>query len=131
MLPGALRGFHGARNVDTFRLSLQPRAASKFGEVTLTLDSLERGEAYVVEVLTERGEVERTLRITAADSSEVRVIRRLAPGTFQIRVTDDADRDGRYTPGDPRRRTQPERVRVYPLEQVRADWTVEQVILVD
>ncbi len=126
LLPGALRGFFGERNADTVAIDLRPRRATEFGQLTLTLDSLTAGAAYVLEVLGPRGDVERTLRIDSAAVTETRVLRRLPPETYTLRVTDDADRDGRYSPGDPRRRTQPERVRVYPIEQVRADWTVEQ-----
>lgn len=129
LLPGALRGFHDERNADTIAIDFRPKRGTDFGQLTLTLDSLTAGDAYVLEVLTARGDIERTLRIDSAAVTETRLLRRLPPETYSLRITLDADRDGRYSPGDPRRRTQPERVRVYAIEQVRADWTVEQRIV--
>ncbi len=128
LLPGAVRGYFEQSNRDTVAIDLRPKRATAFGQLTLSLDSLTVGDAYIVEVLDAQGTVERSLRIDSAAATETRVLRRLPPETYTLRVTFDADRDGRYSPGDPRRRTQPERVRVYPIEQVRADWTVEQRI---
>ena len=128
--PGALTGLHGERNVtpDTFRLS--PKRATDFGELTLTFafDSSSVGRDYVAEVLSEDGTPERTLVLTQADTAVTLVLNRLPPGTYTVRLTDDVDGNQRYSPGDPRRKTLPERVRTYAIEQVRADWTLEQRI---
>ena len=128
--PGALTGLHGERLVTPDTLRLSPKRASDFGQLTLTFtfDSAGVGRGYVAEVLKEDDTPERTLVLAKADTAETVVLRRLPPGTYRVRLTDDDDGDGAYSPGDPRRRTQPERVRVYAIEQVRADWTLEQVI---
>ena len=131
LLPGALTGVHGEglATADTLRLS--PKRNDQFGELTLTLAGLDAGGDYVAEVLASGGEAERILRLGAVDTTETVILRRLPPGEYTVRLTDDADGDGRTSPGDLRRRTPPERVRVYAIEQVRADWTVEQVIVVE
>jgi len=134
MLPGALRTIYDSLNRDTILVQVSPTLKAGSGEVTLTLTGLEN-KAYVLELLRADAEVERTIRLQSpsVDSPTLReasvVLKRVAPGNYRLRLIDDDNADGRYTPGSRRLRRQPEQVRTFGIQQVRADWTVEERIL--
>ena len=181
--PDALQGFAGQTLRDTFRLTVSPRRAREYGELTLALESLRRDVGYSFELVDGQGAVERRLRLQAASATDpdidtpvppagvdsagtseprpadtpprdslaqtpsppsdslsatqgrdyrsVRwVVARIPPGAYELAITVDTDGDGRYSVGDRRLGRQPERVVRIPLEQVRADWTLEQRVAV-
>ena len=151
LLPGAVTGFAGQTLEDSVVVTVRPRQAKDFGELTLVLDSLRRDLAYVVELTNEDGKVERRFTLPApgpaatapAPTSDTlvgtapsryytnrRVLARVPPATYTVVLVEDVDADGRYSAGERRLRRQPERLRRFPIEQVRADWTLEQRVVV-
>ena len=133
LLPGALTSVFDSINRDTFSLIARPNLKEGRGEVTVTLSGLE-AKAYVVELIDEGDRVERIIRLPAAQDAlasgreEAITLARVAPGSYSLRLIDDDNADGRYTPGSRRLARRPERVRRFPIQQVRADWTVEEQI---
>ena len=134
LLPGALTSVFDSVNRDTIAFAARPNSRAGRGEVSVTLEGLE-DKAYVVELVDDRDRVERTIRLpvraagAGGPREETIALPRVSPGVYTLRLTDDDDGDGRYSPGSRRLGRQPERVRRFPLEQVRPDWTVEERVL--
>ena len=123
-LPGALTDVFGGSNVDTLEAVVQPRRAVEFGEIDLTLRGLDTSLAYVLELLDAGGAVERTVRLPPKRDRVY--LARVAGGDYTVRVVEDLDADGRYSPGDRRLGRQPERLTAFPLQKVQPDWRVEE-----
>ena len=123
-LPGAVRTPFDSTNRDTLTAELDVRPDRDFGAVDLLVEGRDSGQAYVVELVDERGQVERTVRVPADAPDRVQ-LPRVPSGRYVVRFVDDRDGDGAYTPGSRRLLAPPERVRTFPFEQVRADWLVE------
>ena len=124
LLPGALTDVYGRTNADTLATGVQPRRATEFGEVDLALGGLDSTLNYVVELIAASGETERRLRL--APGQRTVKLARVAGGDYSVRVVEDLDADGRYSPGDRRLGRQPERLTSFTLQKVQPDWIVEE-----
>jgi len=130
-LPGALKTVFDSVNTDSLDIIVRPTKKKDFGEVDLTIAGLDTLTSYVVELLSDREIVERTIPLTVGPqgrvSNEVLLkLSRVKGGEYKIRITEDLNSDGRYTPGNRRLDLQPERITTLPLNTVRADWLVEE-----
>ena len=123
-LPGALADVFGGSNRDTLSAVVRPQRATDFGEVDLTLRGLDTSLAYVLELLDAGGAIERTVRLPPKRDRVS--LARVAGGDYTVRVVEDLNEDGRYTPGDRRLGRQPERLTAFPLQKVQPDWRVEE-----
>ena len=123
-LAGALTDAFGNRNADTLASTVRPRRAAEFGEVDLALAGLDTSSNYVLELLDAGGAVERAVRLPPG-RDRVRLAR-VAGGDYTVRLVEDRNADGRYSPGDRRLGRQPERVTAFPLQKVQPDWIVEE-----
>lgn len=135
-LPGALTTVFDSVNTDTLTIVARFRRKAEFGNVALTLVGLDSAVSYVVELVNEKGNVDRTILLpsyadtlkSTATRSELLALSKVEAGIFSVRIIEDTNNDGRYSPGDRRLGRQPEQVRVFPLQAVRADWQVEEQI---
>lgn len=130
-LPGALKTVFDSVNTDSLIITVRPAKKSDFGEVDLTLVGLDSLTSYVVELLEDKNAIERTIPLTVSSegrpSNEVTLkLTRVKAGEYTLRITEDLNNDGRYTPGNRRLDLQPERITTLPLNTVRADWLVEE-----
>ena len=125
-LPGALTTVFDSTNRDTLTADYNPRRASEFGEIALTIAGLDTGRAYALELLRDGTALERRVRL--APRQDRVTLARVAGGNYAVRIVEDLDGDGRYTPGSRRLRLQPERGGKFPLQEVRPDWIVEEEI---
>lgn len=123
-LPGALVDAFGNANADTLEADVSPRRATEFGQVDLALAGLDSSLNYVVELVDAQGATERQVRLTP-NRDRVQLAR-VAGGDYTVRVVEDLNADGRYTPGDRRLGRQPERVTAFPLQKVQPDWLTEE-----
>jgi hypothetical protein len=121
LLPKALRDIYGGTN-DTLRIALGavPASASGILRVTVTAEQEMRG-MLVLELLDARGAV---VRKQADMSLGERVSwERLEPGNHSLRLTEDANGNGRWDAGNWQEQRQPERLRLHgEAIQVRAGW---------
>ncbi len=123
-LPGALTTVFDSTHVDTLRSGATIEPDEGFGLLDLRFPGVDTSdERYVIELVSGSGATSRRTALGRGDTSLV--LRRVPPESYRLRVIEDADGNGRYSPGDRRLGRQPERVRYFPLEQLRADWTVE------
>ncbi|MFK8056057.1 MAG: Ig-like domain-containing domain [Saprospiraceae bacterium] len=129
--PGALTTVFDSLNTDTILVSMRPVQKSEFGEVELTLSGLDSLTSYILELLDTRGDVERERQLPVGPegrtSAETLIkLSRVEGGDYSVRIIEDLNKDGRYSPGNRRLNLQPERTITMPLNTVRADWLVEE-----
>ena len=122
-LPKALAGWQGLSN-DSLSLKCPIANQADLGSVHLQIDHLEAGQTYVVELMQQETALHR-FTLSSDQSSWETWILGLKPGSYQARLIEDRDGNGRWSPGNYDRKLQPERLLNWPLEPVRANWEVE------
>lgn len=122
LLPGALTDVYGQKN-DTIIEKVPIGNVERFGNIDLLIEGLQDEAFYLVE-LGSKGKVQQRFMIDSVTTVN-RTIRKLKPGTYELRVTEDRNRNGRWDPGDLLQKRQPEPTRQVELEQLRANWDVE------
>ncbi|MBK7409266.1 MAG: Ig-like domain-containing protein [Saprospirales bacterium] len=123
MLPNALEGWQGLTN-DSLVFNYRMGQRSDPGSLHLHIDSLEIGQTYLVELMQQESPIRRFTLNGDQPNWETWILG-MAPGTYQIRLTEDRNSDARWTPGNYGLKLQPERLLTWPLEPVRANWEVE------
>ena len=75
-------------------------------------------ESFILQLTTEKFEVEKEIR----NQTEV-VLNNIPPGKYKVRILIDANNDGKWSPGNMIKQTEPEPVYIYPeVIVIRADW---------
>ena len=125
LLPGALRDMFGLEN-DTIAINFNVDLPKSYGNLLLTVDSLSADSAYVIELM----DGEEAVKVYKIDNTtqfqdELKLMK---PATYGLRITEDWNRDGRWTSGDYSRYRQPEPLYNQQLEQLRANWDLEATV---
>lgn len=121
LLPKALRDVYAGAN-DTLRLGVGVSAASALGILRVTLDAEQlAGSMLLLELLDAQG---RTVRTEAGAMHGTTVTwEGLRPGNHTLRLTQDANSNGRWDTGEWHTGLQPERIWLHPEPvNVRAAW---------
>ena len=124
----SITGFFGDKIKKTQKTFRQDDVEN-YSELTLRIAVPDTGKSYVVELLTGLTEpkiVVRTNRITR--NSAIKYVT-LPAGKYQLRVTYDTNKNGRWDPGSISRKTQPENIWApQTVYTVRANWSDEQTM---
>lgn len=98
---------------DTLQSTFKVADSSKFGTVIIDLKADEQlGDAeYILELLTADGKVSQ--RIKHATAGRSYKLRYLTPTRYQLRVTEDRNKNGEWDTGSLVQRRQPERIRYW------------------
>ncbi|MEM1339635.1 MAG: Ig-like domain-containing protein [Bacteroidota bacterium] len=118
LLPGAIEDFFEQQN-DTLEVRLSTDSYADYGNLSLTIS----GEVIypiIVELLTEREEVKRTV---AASEPQTFEFNNLDPANYRLRVIFDENGNGKWDTGSYLKKIQPERISYYPdIIEMRANW---------
>ena len=125
LLPGAVEDIYGGKN-DTLRLSMGSVTTAQTGDLTVHL-ALDSGNTisgpFFLQLLNAQGGVVRTEAF--ADLPHKTAFAGTPAGVYALKITVDADGDGRWSTGSIAERRQPERVfRQKGEVNVRAGWEV-------
>ena len=98
---------------DTLQSTFKVADSSKFGTVIIDLKADEQlGDAeYILELLTADGQVSQ--RIKHATAGRSYKLRYLTPTRYQLRITEDRNKNGEWDTGSLVQRRQPERIRYW------------------
>lgn len=121
--PGLLDGWKGATNDSTW-INLRTTQRKDFGALTIKLDSLGTDTPLAVELMQQEKVIDRFV-IPAGSEYWEKQLPFMPPGSYQLRVIEDLNGNGRWDPGRYDKGLQPERLQTVPLEQLRANWEVE------
>jgi len=84
---------------------------------------------YVFELLL-KDEVIETVKSSEQETYQHNFIA-LPPGTYALRIIEDTDGNGKWSPGDYDLKTQSERIFEKKIDEVRANWDVDAVIAIE
>ena len=129
LLPGAVTDWYGGTNRDSIISALNVDAVENYGKLTLTLQNLNGAANYLLRLLNEEGSViEGSQRSIRERFEYTAVYPSLAPGTYRMELIYDSNNNGRFDLGDLHFYQQPELVRRFEIEPLRANWEVEKIV---
>jgi uncharacterized protein (DUF2141 family) len=121
ILPGTLTDIFGLKN-DSVKVEFKTREEKFYGSLKLDL-KVYTSEQFIVQLMSENGTVVRTDNIS---ESQVLNYDHLYPQKYKLRVIDDWNTDGEWTPGSFRNKKQSEPV-IYNSEtiMIRSNWDAD------
>lgn len=125
--PGSLADIYGLGLVDTLRRALVAGAPDEYGTLTLRVKKLQPETAYVIRLLEKNENEYRSFMVAGIPQFEEKLTL-MPPGVYSVELIEDLDQNGRWTTGDYDLKRQPERIRRYTLEELRANWEVDSEI---
>ncbi|NJC25417.1 Ig-like domain-containing protein [Neolewinella antarctica] len=131
LLPGALTDWNGNTNQDTIRQRFIADNPENYGTLTLTIQNLIPSENYILRLLKKDEIMVATFRYIEARFEYQAIYSGLTPGEYTAELLYDSNKNRRYDSGDFLFGLQPEEVRRFDIEPLRANWEVEKTIVVD
>lgn len=114
--------FRGATN-DTTRVSFSLQEESTFGNIFLTVEVPDGVPQVIVELLTDSN---KTVDTQIIKGTEDLAFEYLDPGKYQLKAILDMDGNGVWSPGNFKKKLQPEKVVFYNgTLEVRANWDID------
>lgn len=126
ILPGALQDVWGRTN-DTIRQSIVVHGADQYGDLTIQVSGLDSTRNYIL-LLKSGEQVEARFEIFQQSTATLKK-GGLTPGKFGIELIEDLNANGIWDTGDYSARRQPERKMLFTIDNVRAAWEVETIIV--
>lgn len=128
ILPGALTDQTGGQSQDTIQRTLTIDSPDRYGTLKIHLINLDSSQAYILQLLEKEEIVDGSRRLITNRSEFTTEYPGFPPGTYRAEIITDANRNGRYDAGDFFLRRQPETVRRFELDELRANWEVDEEI---
>lgn len=119
--PGTLTDIYGLKN-DSIVVNIKTKEEKFYGSLKLNLE-VYPSENFIVQLLSESGAVVRQDQI---GKSQVLEYKYLYPQKYKLKIIDDYNTDGEWSPGNYFKRKQPEKV-IYNTEtiMIRSNWDAE------
>lgn len=122
ILPGAFTDMFGSTN-DTIKYKFGVLEPSYFGSLKLSVVLSMQGN-FILELLNDKNAVCKYYRISG---SQTIFFDALQPGTYRVRLINDANNNGVWDAGDFLKSVQPEKVYYYPQSiAIRSNWDLVQ-----
>ena len=129
LLPGAVTDWYGRTNPDSIVRVLNAASVESLGNLTIYLENLNGAVSYILRLVDEQGEViTGTQRFISNDFEYVASYLGLRPATYRMELIYDSNNNGRFDSGNLRFGYQPEVVRRFEIEPLRANWEVEKIV---
>lgn len=125
LLPGAITTLTGNTN-DSLRIDLKVVNPATLGYIDFMIDSLNLEYRY--EILLVTGETVYGQWISEGSGSFKARIDNLPANTYEVRIREDRNRNGKIDRGSFDRKEEPEKEYARKLEQLRENWGVETLI---
>lgn len=123
VLPGAVTDIFGLSLSDTLQQRLVGASSKDFATLNLSVTGINADSSYVIDLLSGRTLVE---RLTVSGQTEYsKVLQNLSPGQYQVEITIDLNKNGRWDTGNYDLKRQPEPFFIKEVERLRANWEVE------
>src|SRR5690606_18077904 len=115
LLPGALSDWYGQSNDSIAQpILVAPRKA--FGSIHLTVKNLSADTAYILEILTQGGELAERFYLKQNEDFKIQ-LKALTVGAYTLRLVQDLNGNGEWDPADYDKKIQPEKVFLQQIEQ--------------
>ena len=122
LLPGSVIDFFSITH-DTIVKRIPIANTERFGTIILTIDSLETTQNYILELML-KNKTERNLYISNTNKYQQQ-IKKLRPGTYQVRITEDRNKNKQWDPIQYFEHQPAERIANFSLEELRSNWDVD------
>lgn len=124
---GAVEDIFGL-SVDSSTVNLSVKERKDYGGILSQLDNMDSTITYIVELYSPSDEL--VDRYTVAGvSSHKKDYLRLLPGSYELRIIEDANNNGRWDSGSYEAKRQPEKVIIEAVQPLRPNWEVEANII--
>jgi len=130
ILPGALTARNGVANRDTISKKFSLANPESLGTLRLSLTELNPTFDYILRLVQKEKVINGTRRFISRRFDYEVEYRSLKAGEYQVELIYDSNRNQRYDSGDYSFQRQPEVVRRFTIEALRANWEVEETIRV-
>ncbi|MEM6877266.1 MAG: Ig-like domain-containing protein [Bacteroidota bacterium] len=128
MEPGAITNYQGQTNADTISFSLQGADPASIGLLRLRIVDLDSTQTYLAKLINDGNDALVENFVIDMDSTYEGTFERLPAATYRVELIIDSNKNGRYDGGDWPLRRQPEVVRIFTLEALRANWELDSEI---
>ena len=119
-------GYNGLTN-DTLRTQFTTKSEKDYGTLIMNYQLPDDGKQYVATLWSN----DKILQENILTASKTITYPLLSPGTFRVSVFCDENRNGRWDPGDYRKKLQPETVYNFPTSiNIRAYWDSEETFTI-
>lgn len=99
----------------------------KFSVLKLIINGLTPMQHYIVQLISNSKIVDNIYLFDSGVSVQL-VKKNLNPGKYQIKIIEDLNKNGIWDPANYSKKQQSEPVFLYSLDELRADWEVEQIL---
>lgn len=130
LFPGALTDMFGFQN-DTIILNYQIEESKNFGNILLTVDSLDANENYIIQLMLKKeviGEFPVTEK-TQWQRSFYNLKPASPPDTYTVNIIRDSNGNGRWDTGNYEQKTQPEKIFTTSLKELKPNWDIESTVI--
>ena len=122
--PGAVTDIFGRQNQDTIAFQYSVSLVKAFGNIKLFVSNLDTTQTYKIEIVGSNDKIE-TSFVVADQSYYQNTITLMDPGKYILRIIEDRNRNQQWDTGNYDQGLQPERLMLYQMEQLRANWDLE------
>ena len=120
LLPNAITDWFGKTNEDTLVFRVNVINSEKLGAINLNFLGAE-GRKYVIDLILN----DKTVQQFNIYDEETKELKNLNPGKYKLKIVEDANDDGRWSPGLIKSKRHSEKIRELPLEDVKPNWDFE------
>ena len=122
LLPGSVIDMFQLEN-DTIAENFPIGNRERFGNIMLEVEGLSEDQSYLVQIgIKDKVEFQ---FIVDSSATFTHTLSKLKPATYDLRVIEDRNKNGRWDPGDLLLMRQPEPTRKETMEPLRANWDLE------
>ncbi|MEP7322740.1 MAG: Ig-like domain-containing protein [Saprospiraceae bacterium] len=123
-LPGAIKDYAGNSLKDTIRLKLKGLTSEETGVLILDITELDSTKDYTISLM-ENNKPVRINNHTGTSAFHVEY-RYLAPGSYDVQILEDLNKNSRWDGGDYLNKIQPEKIFLQKNYSVRANWEIRE-----
>ncbi len=128
--PGAFEDIYG-RSTDTAIIySITSIPAKSFGNILLDIKGLDSTSAYVLELVVNSTAAFSRLLPVGAMARKVE-FRGISPQGYSLRLIEDRNGNGQWDSGNYEQKARPERIYLFKLEPMRANWDLEAEVVIE
>lgn len=127
--PNGLQSIWGMPN-DTIEQGYKILSKDDFGSLNVVVDSLEADQDYIIKLMTVKKDIVQEDVVSGQTSFE-QSYTSINAGEYMVQIIEDRNKNGRWDTGNYDDKRKPERIFEKKLESLRANWTVDAVVILN
>ena len=123
ILPEGITDWFGLTS-DTIRNDFTALTPKDMGILKFELTGFDSSKSYTMELFSKNKNLVTSFFITAQETF-TQALNNFPPGTYNVKIIEDLNGNGRWDPGNYDKKLQPERIFTKDLEELRANWELD------